>query len=248
VGAVWRDVSDTALVTAAQRARESRRREPLFDDPYAGRLAGDRGRALARTVNARMIASRVIARTAVFDEWITRTVAEGTVDCILNLGAGLDARPYRLDLPPELRWVEADLAGVHEHKADVLDAVAPRCRLERHGVDLSDPASRRQLLDQVGTGPPTLVLTEGVLPYLAEADVAALATDLAAHPAFRWWVVDIVAPGFLTLTDRVAGRRLVAAGASLRFAPTQGPAFFARVGWDATEVRSSWLEQRPPRS
>jgi len=140
--------------------------------------------------------------------------------------------------------VEADLAGVHEHKADVLDAVAPRCRLERHGVDLSDPASRRQLLDQVGTGPPTLVLTEGVLPYLAEADVAGLATDLAAHPAFRWWVVDIVAPGFLTLTDRVAGRRLAAAGASLRFAPTQGPAFFARVGWDATEVRSSWLEQR----
>ena len=64
-------------MTAAQRARESRRREPLFDDPYAGRLAGDRGRALARTVNARMIASRVIARTAVFDEWITRTVTEG---------------------------------------------------------------------------------------------------------------------------------------------------------------------------
>ena len=84
--------------------------------------------------------------------------------------------------------MEADLAGVHEHKADVLDAVAPRCRLERHGVDLSDPASRRQLLDQVGTGPPTLVLTEGVLPYLAEADVAATsgrrqALNFADNPA-----------------------------------------------------------------
>jgi len=28
---------------------------------------------------------------------------------VLNLAAGLDTRPYRLNLPPDFAWVEADL-------------------------------------------------------------------------------------------------------------------------------------------
>jgi O-methyltransferase involved in polyketide biosynthesis len=46
-------------------------------------------------------------RTVIIDDRIKLAIGEG-VDTILNLGAGLDTRPYRMDLPKTLRWVEFD--------------------------------------------------------------------------------------------------------------------------------------------
>jgi methyltransferase (TIGR00027 family) len=242
--AALRTVSDTALITAAQRTRESRRGRPLFDDPYADLLAGPRGRALARHLTSRLVASGVVARTTVFDQWITRTIRDGRVGCVLSLGAGLDTRPYRLDLPATLQWVEADLPGVLDHKANLLGDSRPRCRLQRWPIDLSDSTSRRQVLDRIATDQPVLVVTEGVVPYLTDTDVTGLAVDLAARPAFQWWAVDIIAPIARRLADRVAGRRLASADAQFRFAPDNGPDFFSELGWRTVDIQSSWFAQR----
>jgi O-methyltransferase involved in polyketide biosynthesis len=43
-------VSDTALLVAASRALESDRPDGLIRDPFARRLAGDRGMALMKNV------------------------------------------------------------------------------------------------------------------------------------------------------------------------------------------------------
>ena len=51
-----------------------------------------------------------IARTHLFDRFVTRLAQHGA-DTIVNLAAGLDTRPYRMELPSSLRWVEVDLAG-----------------------------------------------------------------------------------------------------------------------------------------
>jgi|SRR5271166_113688 len=117
VDAVLRDVSDTALITAAHRGWEGRRQRPLFDDRYALQLAGARGQALARQLTSRLVASGVIVRTSVFDEWITRAIHEAGVGCVLCLGAGLDARPYRLDLrirTPLPRRTYSTLLAAHD--------------------------------------------------------------------------------------------------------------------------------------
>jgi O-methyltransferase involved in polyketide biosynthesis len=46
-GPLVRDISDTALAVAFIRARESERADAIFRDPYAARLAGDRGMQIA---------------------------------------------------------------------------------------------------------------------------------------------------------------------------------------------------------
>ena len=63
-------------------------------------------------------------------------------------------------------------------------------------------------------------------------------------PDFRWWAMDLVSPLFTRWANRIAGRRLSAAGASFQFAPEDGPGFFRPLGWEPAEIRSSWLEQR----
>ena len=88
-------VSDTARWVALYRAMESERPDALFHDPYARRLAGERGeRILASLKQGRTWAWPMIVRTAVMDELILRGIARDRVDTVVNLAAGLDTRPY----------------------------------------------------------------------------------------------------------------------------------------------------------
>ncbi|MDB6164558.1 MAG: SAM-dependent methyltransferase, partial [Xanthomonadaceae bacterium] len=97
-----RDVSDTALWVAVYRAMESERTDALFNDPYARRLAGERGQTIVDTMpRGKTMSWPMVVRTAVMDEIILRCVAQGATT-VLNLAAGLDARPYRLALPAAL--------------------------------------------------------------------------------------------------------------------------------------------------
>ena len=98
-----RNVSDTALWVAIYRAMESERSDALFNDPFARRLGGERGEAIVRAMPKGAATSwPMVVRTAVMDEIILRCVQQGATT-VLNLAAGLDARPYRLPLPSSLR-------------------------------------------------------------------------------------------------------------------------------------------------
>src|SRR4051812_15268258 len=101
-----RDVSDTARWMAVYRARETERADAIFRDPFARALAGERGEAIARAIGfGEENAWAFLARTHLFDRVALQQVSAG-VDLVVNLAAGLDTRPYRMDLPPSLRWVE----------------------------------------------------------------------------------------------------------------------------------------------
>ena len=92
-------VSDTARWVAMYRAWESERPDALFHDPYARRLAGPQGETIVRTMpKARTWAWPMVVRTCLFDELILRAIERDGVGTVLNLAAGLDARPWRLPL------------------------------------------------------------------------------------------------------------------------------------------------------
>ncbi len=231
---VIRNVSDTAMWTAAYRADESDRADALFHDPLARRLAGERGFEIAKKAPF-PVRYGVVLRTAVLDEVIMRTLHDDGPGAVLNLAAGLDARPYRLDLPESLLWVEADMPELMDYKESVIDGARPCCRLERERVDLADPDARREVFARVGSrADRVLVVTEGLLSYLDPAHVAELADDLHAQPSFAAWATDLnttsAARGVRTAADRLSDGR-----AQSRFAPEEDTAFFAEHGWRERE-------------
>ena len=234
-------VSDTARWVALYRAMESERPDALFRDPFARQLAGERGEAILRELRfAHRGAWAIIVRTAVLDELILREVQAG-VDCVLNLAAGLDTRPYRLDLPPELRWVEVDFPPMLAAKAELLAGQTPRCRLERRPCDLSDVDARRALFAEVGAASSRLlVVTEGLLVYLAPDAVRALARDLRALPHFDGWLFDNVGPEVLFVMRRSWGRALQKA--EMKFATSDPAAFFGPEGLRVAEYRPTVTE------
>ncbi|MEZ5332971.1 MAG: SAM-dependent methyltransferase [Thermoanaerobaculia bacterium] len=235
------NVSDTALWVAAYRAEESERADALFDDPYARSLAGRRGFDLLDAMpRGRKLSWPMVVRTALLDRMVDERLAAGA-DLVLNLAAGLDARPYRMQLPSDLLWIEVDLPGMIEHKETALAEERPVCRLERVALDLADGAARRRLLAEVAARcASALVITEGLLVYLDEADVTALADELHAGGSYRWWSTDLASPGLLKFMNRSWGREVGEAGAPFRFAPEKGPAFFEEHRWRPLEVHNNF--------
>jgi methyltransferase (TIGR00027 family) len=233
----FQTVSDTALGVAFCRALESDRPDAIFSDPYARRLAGDRGEAMIAAAGKRRgMGWSVVTRTWMIDQWITAAVAGG-VDVVLNLAAGLDTRPYRLDLPPSVIWVEVDLPGVIHYKRSQLSDLAPHCQLERLALDLGDRPSRQALLaDWQGSRP--LILTEGLLLYWHQAAVEDLAEDLLALNPTQW-ITDSICPLTLKIMQR-RWRRVLSPEAMFQFAPPSG--FFQSRGWQVLETRSLWQQ------
>src|SRR5690242_10948576 len=170
------NVSDTALWVAMYRALETERKDAHFQDPYARRLAGPRGEAMVRAVGGRAFSWPLVVRTCLFDEVLLRLLREPGLSAVLDLAAGLDARPWRLALPASLSWVDVDLPAMLEHKRAVLADETPSCRYRAEALDLRDRAARRARLPGLVAGHgPGLVMTEGLLIYLTSEEVGELA-------------------------------------------------------------------------
>lgn len=234
-----RNISDTALWAAVYRARESERPDALFRDPFARRLAGERGEQITVSMPFSERATWAwVARTYLYDQFISEQLQQG-VDLVINLAAGLDARPYRMALPASLQWVEVDLPAILAYKEQILAGEKPACALERIRLDLADGSARRELFGQLGRkAGKTLVVTEGLIIYFTAEEVGALARDLAAPPSFQRWIVDLASPGLVRMLQKNMGQQLSQAGAALKFGPEEGPEFFVPYGWKPVAVRS----------
>ncbi|MGB0036318.1 MAG: SAM-dependent methyltransferase [Candidatus Acidiferrales bacterium] len=234
-----RNISDTARWAAIYRARETERPDAVFRDPFARCLAGPRGEHIADSLPGSANASWAwVARTYLFDQFIFEQLQQG-VEMVVNLAAGLDARPYRMSLPSSLQWIEVDLPEILAYKEQILGSEKPACALERVRLDLSDVAARRELFARLGgESKKALILAEGLLIYLTADEVGSLARDLAGPASFQRWILEVVSPGLLRMLQKQLGKALNQAGAPLKFGPKEGPGFFIPYGWKAVAVRS----------
>lgn len=119
-------VGRTAVAVALARALEAERPEPWFDD----RLAQGVARRIAETRVAdgferpRIRAGLrdwVAVRTRFLDELVLDAVDSGDRQIVV-VGAGLDARAFRLPLPPDVTLFEVDRADVVAVKERIVAA------------------------------------------------------------------------------------------------------------------------------
>jgi methyltransferase (TIGR00027 family) len=169
-------VNQTAVGVAAIRAAESARPDRLFDDPLAAgfaRAAGWVRPAESEPLTPDQIFRRerltswVTVRTRFLDDVVLRACA-GPCRQVVILGAGLDARAFRLDWPAGTRLWELDLADVVQFKDEVLRAGEWRPRCERFAVPVDLAENWGDPLCGAGFDPgaPVVWLAEGLLAYL----------------------------------------------------------------------------------
>jgi len=229
------NVSDTALWIAAFRAQESERPDAVFKDVLAKKLAGERGfQMVENTPFKNFMAFAMVARTTGIDQLVNVAIERG-IDTVINLGAGLDTRPYRLPLPVNLRWIEADFPHMIDYKTQLLQNDKPACHLQRIAADLSNDQERKALFSRLGAETRrALIITEGVIGYLTNAQAAELSQDLFAVPTFQYWVHDYN-QGKMRRHRRARALKKILVNAPLRFNENNPIGFFTGHGWKVQE-------------
>lgn len=185
-------VTLSAQTCAARRAVESERAaDALVVDPLARLLAGrEYDRALARPP----VRPRVAIRARYFDAFV-RARLPACAQLVL-LGAGMDARAYRLACVGERHRVfEVDVRAVVDAKEFLLGTVRPppraRARVDRIRADIAaDDGQWLAALAAKGFDPrkPTVWVAEGLLHYLEPERVAGLLREVRALSAPGSWV------------------------------------------------------------
>ncbi|MFZ4752619.1 MAG: class I SAM-dependent methyltransferase [Chitinophagaceae bacterium] len=233
-------ISDTALWVAVYRADESDRVDSIFNDPFARMLSGNKGEQIVSAmVEGRKNSWSFVARTFLFDQYISNILAQG-IDQVLNLASGLDVRPYRMNLPKTLKWVDIDLPEMVSYMNSKMQNHIPNCEFKRIGFDLSkNREDRIKLFQEISSeGNKTLIISEGLVGYLSEEEVGMLAFDLSHIKGFDYWILDLMSPGILPLIQEEMGTMLTDANTPLLFAPESGESFFSIYGWRILESSS----------
>jgi methyltransferase (TIGR00027 family) len=233
-------VSDTALMVAACRAHENELEDAFVRDPFAARLAGERGVAILSAMpHSNVLRLGMAIRTRFVDELLLEALATNSIATVLSVGCGLDTRPWRLDLSPDLRWIEIDFADVLDYKDGLMSGERSRCRRERLTVDLNDAAQRRVMYEAAGSSS-ALMITEGLLLYLPAATVDALAAEVFAHSGVAHWITDITTSAFSKVlgggSDTMQPIRHVQASDALK--GEQILEVVQRHGWTTSAMRS----------
>lgn len=154
-------------------------REPV-ELARRGQLPTDaRQRLIVESVLA--CAEVVVPRTVLIDAAISDALGNGGGQVVL-LGAGLDARPWRL---PALHGVPVFSVDHPDSQQDLQtrarDLPAPRCDLRYVAADLArQPLAPALAAAGHDSGRPTVWVWEGVIPYLSRQAVRTTVAALAA--------------------------------------------------------------------
>jgi methyltransferase (TIGR00027 family) len=169
-------VSQTAVGVAAIRAAESARADRMFDDPLAAGFAQAAGWERPAVIEPptpdevfkrEQLISWVTVRTRFLDDVVLEACA-GPCRQVVILGAGLDARAFRLPWPTGTRLWELDLADVVAFKNEVLRVGEwqPRCERFTVPVDLSEDWGDPLVRAGFDRAAPVVWIAEGLLAYL----------------------------------------------------------------------------------
>lgn len=244
-------VSDTAKVMAAVRAYESKREDALFIDPFAEKLAGqevmenmmtaikqheDKGTSIGRV------------RTRFLDDFLLANIVN--IRQVVLLGAGLDARAFRLELPSDLHFYEVDQDNVILYKNNILANDTPGCVRHCIATDLMELEWFNLLLEQ-GFQPeePTFWILEGLMYYLTDERAKLLMSQINDLSAMGSYL------GCDLINDAKCNDESEYLSTMWQFSCNEPEDFLAEYGWQAKVVQPSDKEawfgrftfQYPPR-
>ena len=207
-------VPETMLATLYARALDAEASHPVLGDEMAREIVGRIDYDWRKTTVKPRSAATVMVRSAQFDNWAAQFLAAHERATVLHVGCGLDTRVFRLDPGPGVEWYDIDYPNV----ISLGQQLFPR-RDHHHLVPSSatDPA----WLQTIPADRPTLLLAEGVLPYLTEDDSLALLRRVVDRFPSGEVQFDAYSPFGINASNR-SNKVIRRSGATLRW-PVSGP-------------------------
>jgi O-methyltransferase involved in polyketide biosynthesis len=183
---------ETMLMTLSGRAIQSQWKNPILRDPWAEEAMRHIDYDMSKTLEGvsswgmwKDIGPTIIAtRAATFDMLTNRYLADHPNATVLHVGCGMDSRVFRVDPPASVQWFDVDYPDVIDLRRQLFPE---RGAYHLIGARLDD----LRWLDEVPRDRPGLLIAEGVLHYLSEAEVKALLNAVVAHFPSGQMIFDI---------------------------------------------------------
>lgn len=227
----------TAFWTVSVRARESRRGDRLFDDPWAAALAGKAGAEWSEQRSADSLIPITI-RTHYFDDFLQGIVQQHGIKQIVLMAAGLDTRAFRLKWTDGTRIFELDQPEVMNYKEEILNFLGaqPHCERIIVGKDLTEAWEGALVANGFNPQERSCWLMEGFLFYLPSETIRQLIDQVTSLAAPGSWL------GFDCINNAVLTSQWTKAWVDMQAqmgAPWIGALddpedFLASRGWKAT--------------
>lgn len=186
----WGGVIWTNLCTLYLRAYESRAEHTILHDHFAAealdRIEYDFD-AMERKLRPRANQFLVALRAKQLDDWAGEFLARNPDSTVLHLGCGLDSRAFRLEPPPGVRWFDVDFPEVIDRRRELYPE---HDGYRTIGSSVTDAA----WLADIPSDRPALIIAEGVLMYLTEAETRQLLRRLTDHVASGELIFDGLSP------------------------------------------------------
>lgn len=199
----------TMLATLYGRALDSRSPDAILGDRASDEAVRNIDYDFRKLKVGKDAAISICMRAKYFDRWTREFLTHNPESNVLHLGCGLDTRIYRLDPPSNVRWYDLDYPQTIELRR--------RLYPERDGYRMI-PSSVTDLrwLEGIPPDRPTMMVAEGLTPYLTKPDVVRLLDGIARRFSSGQFAFDAVSRLGAKLSTRFQPS-VRAAGATLSF-------------------------------
>lgn len=167
-------VEASLYLTLCGRARDSRSSRSFLGDSMAAEIVDRIGLDCARYPLPASSDAGIALRAKRLDDVVRQFVARHPDAVVLDLGAGLDTRIFRVAPPPTVAWYDVDFPAVIDTRREI---VPQHAGSQGIGADLTDPS----WLDEVPTDRPAVIVADGLVAFLAQHDLVALLRRLTGH-------------------------------------------------------------------
>ena len=172
---------ESLFLTLGSRALDSRLPRPFLGDTMADEIIATIGYGLDKfpQLNTKLLDRRskvfdVAVRAKILDEMVRRFVLRQPDAVVLDLGAGLDGRIFRVNPPPTVEWYDVDFPEVVALRRKLLPQPA---NAHNVGADLTDP----DWLHDIPRDRPAMIVADGLVLFLGQDDFVSLLNRLTAH-------------------------------------------------------------------
>ena len=172
---------ESLFLTLGGRALDSRLPRPFLGDTMADEIIMKVGYDLrkfpaltTKLLDAKSRVFDIAVRAKRLDEVVRRFISDHPDAIVLDLGAGLDSRIFRIDPPPTVGWYDIDFPEVIALRGRLVPQPA---NAHNVGADLIDP----DWLADIPTAQPAVIVADGLVPFLTQDDFVFLLNRLTSH-------------------------------------------------------------------
>lgn len=184
----WSNISKTLLLPLYFRAIESQKKGGNFSDEKAAEIIKKIDYDFDRMDGFKVLQSATIMREKSFDFLVSEFIKENPFSIVINIGAGLDTRFFRMD-NGKINWYELDLPEIIGVRKELFDETDRYKFIAASAFDIRW-VKKIKNKDQR----PVLIIAEGILLYFSKPMVKKFVKELRIKFAGANLIFDAVTP------------------------------------------------------